>query len=80
MIDTVEWTLRDPQLSVAVEEDGVTLRVEAKAYAKSVEIYAADGYIRLSDNYFDMESGIRRVKLLEGSPQNLAVRSIYQVT
>ncbi len=67
----------DPQLTVT--RDGDTIRVNAKSYAKYVNIYSPDEDFILSDNFFDMEIGERTVKILEGDPKNLLVRSVYDI-
>ena len=67
----------DPELTVTVEGD--ELLVTAKAYAKSVEIQNENQDMLLSDNYFDMNSGTRRVKVLKGEPVGLKVRSVYDI-
>ena len=67
----------DPQLTVSVNRDEIT--VSAKAYARSVEIRNENEDLILSDNYFDMEAGERTVKILSGRPDNLRVRSVYQI-
>ena len=67
----------DPQLTVT--RNGDTIRVNAKSYAKYVNIYSPDEDFILSDNFFDMESGERTVKILEGDPENLFVRSVYDI-
>ncbi len=67
----------DPQLTVYTEGDEVV--VTAKAYAKDVEILNANEDLLLSDNYFDMEPGERRVKILRGSAEGLRVRSTYDI-
>jgi beta-mannosidase len=67
----------DPELEVYLEGDEVV--VKAKAYAKSVEIYSPDSDFILSDNFFDMNAGEKRVKVIEGTPVNLRVRSVYDI-
>ena len=52
----------DPQLSYRIEGDEIV--VSAKAYAKGVEILNASEDLILSDNYFDMSAGEKRVKIL----------------
>ena len=52
----------DPQLSCRVE--GNEIVVSAKAHAKSVEIQNENEDLLLSDNYFDMNAGETRVKVL----------------
>lgn len=67
----------DPRLGVRV--DGDELVVTASAYAKGVEIQNANEDLLLSDNYFDMDPGERRVKILQGDPAGLRVRSVYDI-
>ncbi len=33
----------------------------------------------LSDNYFDMDKGEKRVKIISGEPNNLKIRSVYDI-
>lgn len=67
----------DPGLTV--EADGDELVITAKNYAKSVEIQNAEQDMLLSDNYFDMNGGTRRVKILKGNAVGLTVRSVYDI-
>jgi len=67
----------DPRLGVRLEGD--ELVVTASAYAKGVEIQNASEDLLLSDNYFDMDPGERRVKILRGEPTGLRVRSVYDI-
>ena len=71
----------DPGLSLRREGD--TLIVRAEHFAKSVEIWGGDGgsggYVKLSDNYFDMNPGEKRVQILEGNAENFKVRSVYDI-
>ena len=66
----------DPELSVRREGD--ELIVTARAYARSVEILAGADTV-LEDNYFDMNAGERRVKVVRGEPGELSVRSVYDI-
>ena len=59
-------------------EDG-ELVVTADAYAKSVEIRNENEDLVLEDNYFDMNAGERRVKIISGDPVGLKVRSVYDI-
>ena len=64
-------------LEVRVEGDELVLT--ADAYAKYVEIInEADDMLR-EDNYFDMNAGERRVKILKGKPEGLKVRSVFDI-
>ena len=67
----------DPKLTVNV--DGDEIIVKAEAYAKSVEIQNENDDLILEDNYFDMNAGERRVKILNGTPEGLKVRSVYDI-
>ena len=67
----------DPQLTV--RSDGEYLIVEAKAYARSVEIRNKEDNLLLSDNFFDMNPGERKVRVLKGLPEELTVRSVYNI-
>ena len=71
------YRFRDPAVSVRVEGD--ELVVTAKAYAKDVELRNETEDILLSDNYFDMEPGEYRVKILRGTPEGIRVRSTYDI-
>ena len=66
----------DPQLSARLDGDEIV--VSAKAYARSVEILAGPDTL-LEDNYFDMDAGERRVKILRGKAEDVRVRSVYDI-
>ena len=53
--------------------------ISANAYAKSVEIQNENEDMILSDNYFDMDAGEKRVRILSGEPEGLKVRSVYDI-
>lgn len=67
----------DPKLKVRTEGDEII--VNASAYAKSVEILNDTEDLILEDNYFDMNAGERRIKILQGKPEGLRVRSVYDI-
>lgn len=67
----------DPQLSLELQGD--TIRVTSKAYAKSVEIWNEEDDLVLSDNYFDLNGDSKTVRILRGTPENLKVRSVYDI-
>ncbi len=67
----------DPELEVFADGDEIVVR--ASAYAKSVEIYSPDSDFILSDNFFDMNAGEKRVKIVEGTPGELRVRSVFDI-
>lgn len=70
------FKFEDPQLSVRVEDGEIV--VSAKAYAKSIEIRNENDDLILSDNYFDLNGGERRLSIFKGEPKNLTVRSVYK--
>ena len=70
----------DPGLRLRREGD--TLIVRAEHFAKSVEIRGGDGsgsYVKLSDNFFDMSPGEKRVRILEGDAESFQMRSVYDI-
>lgn len=67
----------NPKLSYEMDGDEIT--VYADAYAKYVEIDSPDSDFIISDNYFDMNAGSKSVKILEGSPKTLRLRSVYDI-
>jgi beta-mannosidase len=70
------FRFEDPKLSAYI--DGNEIVVSACAYARSVEIICDDDSV-LSDNYFDINAGERRVKVLRGAPKSVKARSIYDI-
>ncbi len=61
------------------EISGDELTVYADAYARYVEIDSPDSDFILSDNYFDLNGGKKTVKILEGMPKSIAMRSVYDI-
>jgi beta-mannosidase len=67
----------DPKLSYSVLGNEVI--INAQAYAKSVEIQNDEEDLVLSDNYFDMNGGEKRVTVLRGDVSNLRLRSVFDI-
>ena len=67
----------DPHLQA--ETDGEWITVRADAYARSVEILNENEDLVLNDNYFDMNAGEKKVRILRGNPDGLRVRSVYDI-
>lgn len=69
----------DPKLSW--RREGNTLVVSAAAYAKYVEIEGVDGDgdVKLSDNFFDMNPGEKRVEIVAGDTAAFTLKSVYQI-
>lgn len=67
----------DPKLSLKVQGDEIIIHSES--YAKSVEILNENEDIVLSDNYFDMNAGEKKVKVLRGDIKGLKVRSVFDI-
>jgi len=67
----------DPKLSCTVQGDTIT--VKAAAYAKSVEIRNKNEDLLLSDNFFDMNAGEKKVKILSGKAGVLRLRSVRDI-
>ena len=70
------FAFEDPCLTVTRE--GNEIVVTAEKYARSVEILAGADVL-LEDNYFDMDAGTRRVKILRGEPGEISARSVYDI-
>lgn len=67
----------DPHLKVALE--GNDLIVTSDSYAKSVEIRNENDDLILSDNFFDMTKGTKRIRIISGTPDNLKIRSVFDI-
>ncbi len=67
----------NPNLRCEIKGDEIT--VFADAYARYVEIDSPDSDFILSDNYFDMNAGSKTVKILEGTPKTIRLRSVYDI-
>lgn len=71
------FNFKNPEIELRVEGDEIV--VNAKAYAKSVELYSDDEDFILSDNFFDINGGELRVKVIEGKAVNVKARSVYDI-
>ena len=71
------FAFADPKLTW--RREGNLLEISADAYAKSVEIEGVDGDVRLSDNFFDMNPGVKRVEILTGDATDFTLKSVYQI-
>ena len=71
------FRFENPNLRCEIKGDELT--VYADAYAQYVEIDSPDCDFVLSDNYFDMNAGSKTVKILEGKPENIRLRSVYDI-
>jgi len=67
----------DPKLSFSINNDEIT--VTANAYAKSVEIQNENQDLVLSDNYFDLNSNSRTVKILRGNSTGIRVGELVRL-
>lgn len=67
----------NPHLTCAV--DGNEIVVRADSYARCVEIRNSQENLILSDNYFDMNAGEKRIQILEGTPDDIILRSTYDI-
>ena len=67
----------DPCLTV--RKNGNEIVVHSSAFAKAVEIQSEDPDLLLSDNFFDMNPGEKRVTVLRGTADSIRVRSVYDL-
>ncbi len=70
------FAFADPKLEARLEGNAVV--VTARAYARSVELQCGADVL-LEDNFFDMNAGERRVKILRGTPTGVSARSVYDI-
>jgi beta-mannosidase len=70
-----EWA--NPNIQLKIEGDEIV--VKSDAYAKYVEVYSDDSDFILSDNFFDMEKGEKRIRVVSGNLKNLKVRSVFDI-
>lgn len=66
----------DPKLTARIEDGEVV--VAAGAYARSVELQCGADVV-LEDNFFDMDAGQRRVKIVRGEAKDVSARSVYDI-
>ena len=67
----------DPKLGYKLSGDTIT--VKASSYARGVEIQNRNQDLVLSDNYFDMNAGEKKVKILSGKAGKLKLRSVWDI-
>ncbi len=67
----------DPKPKIKVDGDEITVTTESMA--KYVYIYNENEDLVLSDNYFDMDKGERKVKILSGKPEGLKIKTVYDI-
>ena len=70
------FRFEDPKLTADLDGDEIV--VSARSYARSVEIQCGPDVL-LSDNFFDMNAGERRVKVLRGTPTHVKAWSVYDI-
>ncbi len=70
------FRFEDPRLTV--REEGSEIVVTAAAYARSVEIQCGPDTL-LEDNYFDMNGGEKRIRVIRGTPGSISARSVFDI-
>lgn len=65
--------------NLKIWQEGDVIKVESSCFAKGVEIQNDKEDLILSDNYFDMNPGIRTIKIEKGIPTGLKSRSVYDI-
>lgn len=71
------FTFENPNLTV--KKNGDELIVKSDSFAKYVEIYSPDSDFVLADNFFHMEKGEKKIKILSGEVKTLKIRSVYNI-
>lgn len=70
------FRFEDPKLEARLE--GNEIVVTAGAYARSVEILCGPDTL-LEENFFDMNAGVRRIRVLRGTVDTVSARSVYDI-
>lgn len=68
---------QDPQLAYRIEGDEII--VSSRAYAKGVEILNENEDLLLSDNYFDMNAGEKRIQILGYARKDCTVKEVGEI-
>ena len=67
----------NPKLTWEVSGDEII--IHSQAFAQYVQIEGVDGDVITDDNFFHMEKGEKRVKILHGKAKSIIVRSVYEI-
>ena len=67
----------DPEIELMVNGDEITIK--AAAFARYVYIYNKNDDLILSDNFFDMNKGSKKVKIVSGNATNLKVKTVFDI-
>ena len=78
LIQPKYFRFADPKVQVEVVDE-TTILVQAEAMAKGVEVYSETADLKLSDNFFDMNPGSRKLQILSGNAEALKVRSLFDI-
>lgn len=70
------FRFEDPKLEAHLEGDEIV--VTAGAYARSVELQCGPDTVP-EDNFFDMNAGTRRIRILRGKAEGVKARSVYDI-
>jgi beta-mannosidase len=71
------YDFENPNLRYVLQGD--ELIISSDCYAKSVQIEGVDGDLLLDDNFFDMEKGEKRIRILSGKASKILLRSVYDI-
>ena len=64
---------------LTVEACGDTLLVTSRSYARQVWLESEDDDLLLDDNAFDMNPGVKEVRVLRGTTAHVRVRSVWDI-
>ena len=67
----------DPKISLTVGDGYID--VTAEAFAKYVYVRNDNDDLVLSDNFFDMGKGTKRLKIISGETTNLQVKTVFDI-
>lgn len=76
---TPALTGADESENSAGADSGYEIVVSCEHYAKGIEIRNESDDLVLSDNFFDLNGGEKRVRVLKGDPTGISVRSVWSI-
>ncbi|MBP5197760.1 MAG: glycoside hydrolase family 2 protein [Lachnospiraceae bacterium] len=72
------FKFKDPGLAVSAVSQN-EIMVTSMGFAKNVEIRNENDDLILEDNFFDMDPGVRTLKVTKGSLTGLRIRSVFDI-
>lgn len=71
------YKFQNPEFKLDINDDYID--VTANSFAFGVQLYTEDGVLECDDNFFSMEKGTRRVKILKRGEGEIKIRTVNTV-